>query len=138
MCNICLAGKAEKRATRVSSGSCIGSPACPEMVLFGTKRCERHWWLRLAIGTERTADELREIWRSQGPVCPITGDNLILGLNVSLDHIIPKEKGGIDSVTNLRFVTVEANIMKWTMSDEDLLALCRKVVKQLEQPKPGC
>jgi len=49
---------------------------------------------------------------NQNYKCAITGDNLELGVNASLDHIIEKCNGGSCDLDNLQWVTKKANNSK--------------------------
>lgn len=47
---------------------------------------------------------------------------------MSVDHIVPMEKGGSLDVSNLRLTVKAANYAKWTMTDAELLELARDIV----------
>lgn len=50
---------------------------------------------------------------AQGYCCAVTGDLLIPARNASIDHIIPKSKGGtLDDPDNLQWVTSSVNFAK--------------------------
>lgn len=55
---------------------------------------------------------------SKNSRCPYTGIKLIPGVNASLDHIVPKCNGGSDELSNLQWVHIWINKMKFC-SDED-------------------
>ncbi len=67
--------------------------------------------------------KLLYLWEKQGPICPLSGKQLILGVNTSLDHIIPRSKGGTSDLSNLRWVyscgDYNINIMRGAQSDEE-------------------
>lgn len=65
----------------------------------------------------------------------MTGEKLIPGFNASLDHIIPVSKGGSSNKANLRWVTSTINHMKWDLTDEEFVNMCRVVV-DLSERKP--
>jgi hypothetical protein len=48
----------------------------------------------------------------QDYTCPYTGIRLVLGQNATLDHIIPKSKGGTNTLDNLQWVHEWINWMK--------------------------
>lgn len=98
----------------------------------------RHPFRLLCTLTNRGYDEkIRpvDLWgiaKRQKLLCVLTGDKLTRE-NISVDHIIPRAKGGRNIVSNLRLVTRETNFMKNVHLDETLLELCRKVVRYAER-----
>lgn len=58
-----------------------------------------------------------------GDVIDITKDNY------NLDHIIPKAKGGLNTIDNLAIVTPTSNKVKSDLTKEELLEFCEKVLK---------
>ncbi len=77
-----------------------------------------------------TADDLRGIWEAQGGHCALTGR--ALDGTAHLDHQLPLARGGTHDLTNLRWVTKEANLAKRDLLDVEFLALCRDVIKMEE------
>ena len=77
------------------------------------------------LGSQNRFDELQTLFDNQKGVCPYTGIKLILGVNVSLDHIIPKSKGGRSEVDNFQWVyggkDFDVNIMKNNFSCDEFL-----------------
>ncbi len=72
-----------------------------------------------------------DLWRlakNQKMICPLTGRKLT-AKNISVDHIIPKSKGGSLELDNLRLVIKEANFGKFCMTDSEFISLCKDVVK---------
>ena len=65
------------------------------------------------------------------PICGLTGRSIDLNLSKTyqLDHIIPKSKGGDNSINNCRLTCREANVAKNDMTDEEFIQLCYDVVK---------
>ena len=64
------------------------------------------------------------------PVCYLTGRpiNLEDSRSYNLDHVIPKSKGGDNSLTNCQIACKEANQAKNNLSYEEFVQLCREVV----------
>lgn len=53
--------------------------------------------------------------------CPYSGIKLTLGINASLDHKIPRSKGGTDDIENLQFIHIWCNTMKSNLSETEFL-----------------
>jgi len=80
----------------------------------------------------RSGEEGLALWKSQGGLCGITGDPLD-PKTAHLDHILPKARGGDNSLLNLRWTTPEANRLKRALLDDELLQLCLKVLRHLQK-----
>lgn len=66
--------------------------------------------------------EIARLWKAQRGVCALTGRRL--DRSAQLDHILPKARGGNDSIGNLRWTCEAVNIAKRDMTDAEFLALC--------------
>ena len=64
------------------------------------------------------------------PICYLTGTpiNLLDSKSYQLDHIIPKSKGGDNSLENCGLAISEANRSKCDLLIEEYLILCEKVL----------
>lgn len=65
------------------------------------------------------------------PVCYLTGDSIDFHdpSSYSFDHIVPRSRGGNNSLSNLGLTTKIANRMKSDMLLEEFLEMCEKVLK---------
>lgn len=95
-------------------------------------KCKKHVFKCLSQGysgkgTKISPFEIWKILKKQRCVCPLTGRK-ITKENISLDHIIPRSRGGSNNLSNLRFVDYDANIAKSTLLDEEFLKLCKDIV----------
>lgn len=63
--------------------------------------------------------------------CYLTGDeiNLITDSDYEFDHIIPKSKGGDSTLENLGILKSIVNRMKHSLSPEEFIEVCIKVLK---------
>lgn len=99
------------------------------------------WFRRVASDTLKDptmAPAIEELWRRQGGKCALTGVLLEPGgRRVSLDHITPRARGGSHDISNLRWVTYEANRAKSALADAEFLELCKCVVATLGAGQPG-
>jgi predicted transcriptional regulator len=80
--------------------------------------------------TQISVKELRKML-VDSPVCYLTGKHLDLldKSTWSLDHVIPRSKGGTNSKENMRLVCSSANRCKHDLHLEDFLALCKTVLE---------
>ena len=85
-------------------------------------RCMRH--VNLAI----TVEWLRLLWDAQSGRCALTGRDLDIR-TAELDHIVPRSKNGTHDLENLRLVVPEANMAKGSLTDAELLCLCKDILE---------
>lgn len=102
-----------------------------------TLTCSSCWFVEVAsrlrgVGTL----ELRSLWHSQQGRCALTGQLLVQGKNASVDHIVPRSRGGKDEIANLRWVVLHANFAKGAMLDEDFVAMCKRVAEKHAKAPP--
>lgn len=123
----------KRRAEKRQSGVCI---RCNEPVLENsTSYCLKHWAAVCMGHTCRHYNEsfgilLIQKLKQQNYRCALTGETLIPSFNCSVDHIVPKSKGGaVADLDNIRWVTVDANRSKGHLSDEEFVAFCKRVIE---------
>ena len=90
-----------------------------------------------------SSEELIESWKENYELnleektvnCYLTGDKIDLTKTGSyhLDHIIPKSRGGSNTIENCGPATKEANQAKNSLTEEEFLDLCKKVIKYKTQ-----
>lgn len=73
-----------------------------------------------------SAQELREQWNKQGGLCALTGRTL--DSSAELDHVIPRARGGQNTVDNAQWLHSAANQSKRSMLDAEFITLCREVI----------
>jgi 5-methylcytosine-specific restriction endonuclease McrA len=78
------------------------------------------------------ADFLKKI--GDNPVCSLTGRpiNLLDSRSYQLDHIMPRAKGGDNSLGNCQLTCREANQAKHELTTEEFITLCREVVSHFD------
>ena len=95
--------------------------------------CEKHWFRDKSYKHFKSGkfwEQLKEIAEQQNYTCPYTGDKLIPGFNMSLDHIISKSEGGVNTVDNVQWVTWHINVAKSSLSHAEFIELCKKVANR--------
>lgn len=129
-CNIChesyLINVRLKRVERFNNGLCS---FCDEQRV-GVKLCLKHYLQFTAkthLRSTKRYNELHELYLNQKGICPYTGIKLSLGVDSSIDHIIPKSRGGSDDISNLQWVFYQANFMKGDMLHHEFLSLIKTI-----------
>lgn len=74
------------------------------------------------------AFDLYKIAKRQKLLCALTNEKLTVE-NCSVDHIIPKSKGGRNIVSNIRLVTLNVNRAKGNQLDGEFFDMCRNVLR---------
>jgi len=66
----------------------------------------------------------------ENPTCYLTGEkiDLLKADSYSLDHKVPRSKGGACDLSNMGLTTKNANVAKNDLALDDFLKLCRSVV----------
>jgi len=82
---------------------------------------------------------LKDLLNKIGPVpkCYLTGELIDLDKpeDYSLDHIIPTSRGGDSSLENCGLTSNKANRIKQDLLYDELILLCKQIVKQSESLK---
>lgn len=73
-----------------------------------------------------TPQQLWSMAKKQRCLCPISGRKLKNG-DIHVDHIIPKSKGGDNTISNLQLVPSIINMSKNCLYIKDFIALCKDV-----------
>lgn len=113
----------------IDAGKC---PYCSKKSLEHTVHCFVCYFKNLSyktFGNSKSWVKIAEVVYKQNYICPYTGDKLIPGLNMSLDHIIPHKgnKRLKADINNLQFVRYEINMAKHKMSHDEFIKMCKKV-----------
>ena len=89
---------------------------------------------RQSLGTDRHWATLREKLATQQYCCAYTGEALVLGVNDSLDHILPMHHFPDSARTpaNVEWVTREINEMKRNRTPEQFLTLIHRILRYRE------
>ena len=99
--------------------------------------CAMHFFKTAASSLKNPGiwKELEELAEKEDYVCVLTGDKLVAGVNMSLDHIKPISKYPelVNDLDNMQWVTKWANISKYDITVKDFILNCSKVVKIFEE-----
>ncbi len=127
----------EKEKSRRMAYSNAGLCRCGRERFYDSAQCKLHWAVSVGStagnSSNKFASKILIILEKQDYKCMLTGKTLIPGDNASLDHIIPKVKGGINNVENLQWVTLQANRAKGVMLLQEFLIFCKRVIAHHEE-----
>lgn len=114
---------------RKDSHECV---RCGSSELVNNVFCKSCWFESQAanFGGMKQFSSLLELWESQNGRCFYSDEVLIPGFNASLDHQVPKSRGGSDEISNLKWVHIQINLMKSDMTHEEFLIKCQKIVNR--------
>jgi hypothetical protein len=124
-----------KRLTRLSMGLC---GKCDRRRLPSHQTmCEFHFVKNSAAfglgkSDNATTQALLDKLSQQNRTCSYTGDLLQLGVNAHLDHIYPSSRFPelANSLDNVEWVSVRANLAKGDMTKNEFLEFCELVVRR--------
>jgi 5-methylcytosine-specific restriction endonuclease McrA len=109
----------EKKCTQCGNGDIVNNNLCEKHYLISTsfKR----------LGSGKYWRELKALLENQKFKCALTGDKISFD-NMELDHILPTTRKGLSELSNVRWVTKEANRLKQNLTDKELKILCNKIL----------
>lgn len=81
-----------------------------------------------------TAGQVLQLVEQQEFRCALSGQELTPE-TASLDHILPLSRGGAHALENLWVVDHQVNAAKGTLTADEFLELCRKVVAHADRSK---
>ncbi len=113
---------------------CGKRPCLPSMKDRCDSFCEPCYFKKTSIDclkTAKHAELIGEKLRAQCYRCAHTGELIVLGLNDSLDHILPTSKFPElrSDPANVEWVTRKVNCMKWDSTRDEFIATAYAVVR---------
>lgn len=115
---------------RLSNGLC----AYCDNPRVNNRLCQDHFLKFTAkthLGSSKRAAELYELFIQQNATCPYTKIKLDLGKNASIDHRIPKSRGGSTEIDNLQWIYCNVNFMKGDMLEDEFYDLVSLIAKNI-------
>lgn len=109
----------------MESGTCH---RCDRPVLEGTELCQWHWLQGRNNVTDATPEDLLALFELQEGRCAYTKIELVMGANASIDHIVPRSRGGADLIDNVQWVDRQVNNAKNNMTHDEFIAMCKIIV----------
>jgi hypothetical protein len=122
----------EKRKSNAIIGLCY---SCNKPHLSNNKLCEKCYYYKAsgkALKTKTRWKELQQLLIKQDFKCYYTGIPLTLGVNTSIDHVIPTARGGSFTIDNIVWVHIDINVMKRAHSVSQFIELCNLVVNKIK------
>ena len=104
---------------------------CGKETIKGKNQCEKHYLMQVSLdrlGSRKYWKELKELIEKQNYKCALTGDIISFNDNIELDHILPTSRKGTNELSNVRWVTKQANRLKQNLTDIELKELCKKIL----------
>lgn len=103
---------------------------CKERPVFLAGKCLPHYLMVTRGYLLSLSFGLADLWDAQEGLCGITREPLTPE-NATVDHIVPRSRGGGDELENLRWVTRRANHLKNNLLDSELVELCAAAISRL-------
>jgi hypothetical protein len=135
-CSGCRTAAIENTRIRKEERLARGCCAYCDEPRISSSLCQKHY-LQFASKTHfrtiKRHEELAALFDAQQGICPYSGRKLTLGVDASIDHAIPKSRGGSMDIENLQWVQYQVNFMKGDMLDEELFDLVRDIYHHMSQ-----
>jgi 5-methylcytosine-specific restriction endonuclease McrA len=109
---------------------------CGKETVGNKNYCEKHYLQKIShtrLGTSKFWQELKLLIERQNYKCALTGDAISFEDNIELDHKLPTYRGGANDLSNVQWVTKEANWFKRALTENELLTLCEKILLTLKK-----
>lgn len=128
----------DKEARRIANAKIAEAGLCQRCRVSPVRIgvfCEECWYKSKAQGFGGSGNwkKLRDLLVSQDFQCAYSGKLLILGPDASIDHKIPRSRGGSNDVSNLQWVSRTVNQMKTVFTHQEFLRACEVIVKRWKQ-----
>jgi 5-methylcytosine-specific restriction endonuclease McrA len=135
-CVTCRAKVSLARNRLVAGYRLQGLCACGERAASVGATCEPCWYksrARTCAGSGGKWEALRNLLVAQGFRCAYSGKLLVLGPDATIDHKIPRSRGGTNEISNLQWVSRRVNNMKTDFTHEEFVRACEVIAKRWQQ-----
>ena len=116
---------------KLADGACA---ACSAKALHKSRYCKKHFLDNTLRKYGISINEYDLFWKKlehQEFRCYYTGIEIIPGVNASLDHKIPRSRGGKQSdIDNCVWCDRNINAFKNDATDEEFVNLCKRIAKR--------
>jgi len=138
LCNDCLK-KAVQQSSRLrerknNNNLCRYCGKYANIVKENSRICNNCWFKGIArgnTGSSKNWNLIKNLLEKQNYKCAYTGKKLIIGENASIDHIIPRSKGGSNEIQNLQWVDKDINEMKNDFTHEEFINTIKIIINHL-------
>lgn len=134
-CDNCNKRRAEYRKRKRNEWNENGlCNQCGKETIKGKNQCEKHYLMQVSsgrLGSNKYWKELKDLLKIQNYKCALSGDKISFDDNIELDHILPTTRGGNNDLSNVRWVTKQANRLKQNLTDIELKELCKKILSTI-------
>lgn len=121
----------KRNIKRVRDDTCC---LCINQKTAFSRYCLFHWVQRLVKKNmnEKNNDELvqnlLDKFNLNEGTCFYSGVKILPGLTASIDHRIPKSKGGTNDITNLEWVHMGINTLKGNFTEKEFISKCAPIL----------
>ena len=134
-CSDCRKKVAKSVKSLVKKRQAKGLCHCGDKATIG-KICEKCWFKHASLlntGSRKNWEAIKNKLEAQQYRCVYTQELLVPGKNASLDHIIPKIKGGSNNIENLQWTTNFINTkMKCHFTHNEFISLIKNIIKNTQ------
>jgi len=109
-----------KRLARGLCGDC-GVDVEGRRIICDACHCKR--LAKSVLGNREKWVELMAIYQQQEGKCAYSGVRLVMGVDASIDHILPKGRGGTNEISNLQWVHWFVNVFRRHRDEREFIGM---------------
>lgn len=125
------AGIRKYRQHRLANGCC---EYCGSHLSGRKKVCDECCCKRLAkthTGDRENWPQLMALFKEQGGRCAFTGIPIEIGVNASIDHIVPRGKSGANAVENFQWVHICMNVLRRNIDEAEFMVILEEFLSTM-------